>query len=150
MIGTLVLAFRPVVPSVLFCYAAMWILDAGNNIVVSSNSLLFWGIATLMVLLINMAQPSAYRSTSGLAYVVVGALVGAIVGLLISHAGIIIGAAVGASMGLVAYCRTPQGRVIPFPSREFVGILAAIGLPLIVTMSIFATVLEKLLTNYIR
>ncbi|MBR5331743.1 MAG: DUF456 domain-containing protein [Muribaculaceae bacterium] len=150
IIGALVLAFRPVIPSVLLCYAAMWILDASNNIVVSSNSLMFWGMATLMVLLINMAQPAIRRNESGRGYVAVGTLAGAVVGMLMSHAGIIIGAALGASMGLVAYCCTPEGQVIQFPSREFVKRLASMGLPMIVAMSIFATILEKLLTNYIR
>ena len=150
MAGALVLAFRPVIPSVLFCYAAMWILDAGDIVVVSSNSLMFWGMATLMVLLINMAQSANRRIVSGQGYVAIGTLAGAVVGMLMSHAGIILGAAIGASMGLVAYCRTPEGRVVQFPSREFVKRLASIGLPMIVAMSIFATILEKLLTNYIR
>lgn len=149
MIGALVLAFRPIVPSVLPCYAAMWVLDYGNIIVVGNNSLLFWAAVSLMVLMINMAQSSMHRTYSGLAYVVVGTLVGAILGLLMSHAGIIIGAAIGAFMGLVAYCRTPMGHEIPFPSRDFVQHLAAMGLPSIVTMSIFATILEKLLKFYV-
>ena len=148
MVGAVFFTFRPIIPSVLLSYAAMWVLSSNNHIFISSHNLLFWDIATMFVLLITMAQSPSNHNTHELGYIGVGTLSGSLVGMVVSHAGIIIGAAIGAFMGLLAFCRTPNGKNISFPSRVFISQLASKGLPTIVTMSIFATILEKLLTSY--
>lgn len=146
LIGAIVTAYRPWVPSVILSYVAMWVLNYGKHIYIGSNTLLFWGIATMMVLLIRMGQQHDKPDSNGMGYIATGALVGCVVGMLMSHAGIILGSALGAAMGLMAYCRTPNGHTLRFPSKEWIMQLAAKGLPIIVSMSIIGTTLNELLT----
>lgn len=145
--GALYLCYRPLIPAAIIGYGAMWVLSYGNHITLSKDVLMFWGAATMIILVINSSQAQDADNAKGAGYIASGALVGCIVGMLTTHAGIILGAAIGAILGFVAYCRTPQGLTNKFTVKEFIGQLAAKGLPTIVTLSIIGTVVDNLLIN---
>lgn len=146
LIGAIVMAYRPWVPSVILSYVAMWVLNYGKHIYIGNNTLLFWGIATMLVLLIRMGQTQDKPDTKGIGYITTGTLVGCIVGMLMSDTGIILGSVIGAFMGLLAFCRTPNGKELHFPSKEWIMQLASKGLPIIVSMCIIGTILNDLLS----
>ncbi|MCI9286131.1 MAG: hypothetical protein HFJ91_10190 [Muribaculaceae bacterium] len=106
----------------------------------SVASYVFWGVAMVIVIALGfMLPPGVARSRKGLPYIAGGALAGMAVGLTFSHAALVAGAFIGAVLGGVAYARTPQGKVLEFPTSRFLNYLCAKGLPAVVTMSIAGT-----------
>ncbi|MBE6318465.1 MAG: DUF456 family protein [Bacteroidales bacterium] len=149
MIGCVFVSFYPIAPAALLSYVAMWILDANNIIFISKNTLLFWAIATLIVLLnfymTNVVQNQPHKATKGLSYIIIGALAGCFTGMTISASGITIGTSIGAIMGSVIYCRTPQGKATKLMSFNHIMYLADKGLPTIVAISILGIIINNLL-----
>lgn len=147
MASALFFCYRPLIPASLLSYVAMWILGYSEYATFSKDTLIFWGMATIIVLIINSSQAHNTSNSNGTGYITSGSFVGCIVGMLTSHAGIILGAALGAIAGFVAYCHTPKGSAIKLPSKEFISQLAAKGLPTVVTMSTIGTTLDSLLNT---
>lgn len=118
-------------------YLALWPLYYLPEFAIPDGIMTFWGIATLIALVINYMLPfQVATSRVGMPYIAGGALCGTLVGLIVSsQAALICGAAVGALCGAVAYSRTPRGRQLDFPSTPFFNYLLAKGLPLVVVMS---------------
>lgn len=108
------------------------------------TTLLFWGVAALLVLALNvMLPPRVAKARTGMGYIAGGALVGLVTGFLIAPSWIVLGCILGAVLGSVAYSMTPAGRILEFPSSKFIQYLCAKGLPVVVTLSIAAfSVLE--------
>lgn len=106
----------------------------------SATSLIFWGVAAVIVLVIQYLLPrNVARSRLGIGYIAGAALAGAFVGMVMSHGWMIVGAAVGAILGGIAFSRTPDGAGMEFPSSKFLNYLCAKGLPAVVVMSIAGT-----------
>lgn len=119
----------------LVAFGALCVLFLQPVSAVSVGTLLFWGIASLIATAICVLLPGdVQRSRMGVAYLLVGTVAGAFVGLIISTAGMIVGAVLGAVCAAVAYSRTPAGRTIDFPSAKFFNYLCAKGLPIVVTV----------------
>lgn len=113
---------------------------------VSYGPLLFWGVASAIVIAINFMLPRAVTtSRKGTGYIVGAVVAGTFTGMIVSHAWMIVGAAVGAVLGGIAYSRTPEGGVLGFPGSRFFNYLCAKGLPAIVTASIAGTTVEWLI-----
>ncbi len=109
----------------------------------------FWGAATIIVLAIVYMLPTAVTASRlGVGYIVGGVIVGAAVGLIVSHAWLIVGSVVGGILGGVAYSRTPRGSEMGFPSPRFFNYLCAKGLPAVVTVCIVGTAIELLLSYF--
>lgn len=143
------LAFKPLFPASLAAYCALWAFQLSGYLQLPSSTIIFWSLATLIVLGLDRLLPATVTRTSyGRGYIVIGVLAGMIVGMLLSGAGIIVGAAIGAFLGALAYSRTPAGRIIPFPSSAFMRFLAARGLPAIVTFSMIGLIMRDLLIIY--
>lgn len=116
-------------------------LPSGDTVM----SLIFWGIASAIAVGINYMLPRRIGSSrAGLGYMAGGALVGAIVGLAVSHAWMIVGSVAGAILGGVAWAKTPSGRQAEFPSSRFLNYLCAKGLPAVVNMCLLGTAVELL------
>lgn len=112
---------------------------------ISMWTYIFWGIAAIIVTTLNfMLPPHISSSRLGLGYIATAALAGTLVGLVVSHAG----AVVGAILGGVAYSKTPQGKLLEFPSSKFLNYLCAKGLPVIITMCISGTVISILVLAF--
>lgn len=116
---------------------------------ISMWTYIFWGIAAIIVTTLNfMLPPHISSSRLGLSYIATAALAGTLVGLVVSHAGMVLGAVVGAILGGVAYSKTPQGKLLEFPSSKFLNYLCAKGLPVIITMCISGTVISILVLAF--
>lgn len=108
--AAIILAYRPVVPAAVVAYAALWSLRQSGFVNLSAGAMLYWGIAVIIVLLLDHLQPDTAHGRGGLAYICTGILAGVVLGFTIAaQAGTIIGAAAGAVIGAVAYRRTPSG-----------------------------------------
>lgn len=129
-------------PAALLSYAGLvtaWFAGAGRGLELSSESLIFWGVATLIVLGLQVLNASeAHYSRASVLYCVCGAIVGGVLGIAIkpTPAAIILGAVAGAFLGAVAFTRTPQGIILREGRKSFVDYLCAIGLPAVVTSSL--------------
>lgn len=155
MIAVTALAvFMPRIPASLFSYCAMWMALAGGVAFFSAETMVFWGVATILTLGINWMLPRhIWRSTVGLPFMAVGGLAGMAVGglagmavgaVLNTMAAIILGTALGCLFGAVAFANTGAGRaVMTFPSKPFFNYLAAKGLPIVVALSMAGAVLVQ-------
>lgn len=114
---------------------------------IGGSTLLFWGIAAAICVMLDVLLPTAVaRSRKGMYHIGGGSLAGAVAGMCVNTAaGIIVGAAFGAFFGAVAYSSTTSGKLMHFPSAKFFNYLAAKGLPLTVVMSMTGLVLLQLL-----
>ncbi len=149
MCGAIVMAFRPYFPGSLLAYAGLWAFHLSGLMPITMRELLFWGVATLLVIGADTLLPrKSTRSLPGRGYVAVGTLAGMVVGMLMDSAGIILGGAIGAFLGAIAFSRTPQGRSLEFPSATFARFLCSRGLPAVVTFSQVGLILYYALTGY--
>lgn len=146
LLGIAVL-FVPRVPAVLLSYASLVAAHIGGAFYVSSKVLVFWGVATAIVLGIRMIQHDGEKRYAGLAYVSGGAIVGVILGYLVAAmvAGFIIGGAIGAFFGAIAYMRLYDSPRYPVGSRQFVDFLCARGLPAVIATTMSAISLACIL-----
>lgn len=144
----LFLTLRPFVPSTFIAYLSLWMVKWSGVVAVPEVMLIFWGIATLLTLVINNSLPrQASKSFAGAAYISGGSLAGMLVGLISSYQLMIIGAAVGALFGAMAYSRTPQGNTIKKPASRFIQYVAAKGLPTVITISLIGIVIQLLILS---
>lgn len=136
MCGAIAMVFRPLFPGSLLAYAGLWAFHLSGYFPVTMHELMFWGVATVLVICADRLLPRGNTlSMSGRGYVGVGTMAGMIVGMLMASAGIILGAVIGTFLGAMAYSRTPQGRGLEFPSAIFVRFLCSRGLPAVITLS---------------
>lgn len=144
MSAAAVLAFRNTTASVVAAYCGLWAASSSHYAFVPSNTLLFWSLAVLVVVGINMARNGSQPvfPKTGRRYIVGGALLGMIVGMLMGQAGMIVGSAVGACLGGVAFTRMIAGR--PF-ARQVWRAVVAIGLPSVVAMVMMGITLVGLI-----
>lgn len=134
-------SFVPRFPACVLAFSSLLMLHYSGNESIASSTLIYWALATAIVLGLDYLQPRALMATNrGHAYVVGGAIVGTLLGFLISatSGAIILGAAVGAFLGTTAYMRTPKGPHFNIASDEFIQYLCAKGLPAVVTSSMAA------------
>lgn len=132
-----VLAFVPKAWSAPVAWVGLWLLSLGEAVTAPWSTLLFWGVAALIAWGINIMLPKTVsNSKMGVGYIVGAALAGTLVGMLMNNAGMIIGAVAGAFCGALAFSRTPAGKPMVFPSRQFFNYLCAKGLVAVVTTCI--------------
>ncbi|MCH5222162.1 MAG: hypothetical protein J1F05_07575 [Muribaculaceae bacterium] len=137
--------FIPRMPAVVISYVALVCAHFAGTTSVDSKSLIFWGLATGIIIILRALQPEALiKTTKGHGYVALATIAGTLLGYLASHtsAAIIIGGATGAFMGAVAYMQTPTGPHLSIASTPFLQYLCAKGLPCIVatTMALISVV----------
>lgn len=132
-----VLSLLPRVPAVVASYAALVLAHFSAPEYIGTSTLVFWGIASAIVLGMEYLQPRTPGIVGG-AYVWAGAVVGTMLGFLASPsaAAVIIGSAAGAFLGSVAFMRTPRGPRFSIGSRRFVDFLCSRGLPAVVCCAI--------------
>lgn len=145
MCAATVLAFRPIVPAAVIAYVALMFMKWSGHITVGVPTLVFWGIAALLVLMIastsTAKRPGSYTPTL---YIAGATLAGTVTGLIISHAAMVAGACLGAIIGAIAYSRTPAGRQ---SSPGLPKLLGAEGLPAVVTFGITGEALSALVAQ---
>lgn len=148
-IASLVIAYIPRGWGALVAYCGLWCISFVPGLTVTTQALIFWGIAALISLGICSLLPEwVSKSRKGVGYIVTATIAGTLVGMIISSAGLIIGAVTGAFCGALAFSRTPDGKTLKFPSPEFLNYLCAKGLPAIVTACIAGLILSTLYHFY--
>ena len=125
--------------SCLLSFIAIALIYFLGNAGIPSQTLWFWGSCSLLAWGICVLLPRDVMETRfGLGYIAAGALAGTFVGILMSQAAMVIGALLGAFCGALAFSRTPSGKTMRFPSRQFLNYLCAKGLPSAVCMCVAA------------
>ncbi len=155
VIGSLLLAwatvavFFPRMMAVIPAFLGMTLLWLGDCIILPGSNILFWGAATILVVINHFLLPRAIRSTgAGVGYISGGALVGLALGLtLYNQASLIGGAVLGAFLGALAFSRTAAGRPMNFPSSKFFNYLGAKGIPAVVALSMIGISLAALIAG---
>lgn len=139
--ASLVIAFIPRSWAAVAAWGALLCFHLAFTSMISTSTLIFWAIAAALVVGIDFLRGIAGRPPRVTnAYITGGALVGAVTGAAIAPAALIPGAILGAVLGEMAWSRTPAGRALTFPSPQFWQLLAALGLPAVVVMSILGQV----------
>ena len=107
---------------------------------IGTYELVFWGIATAIILGLRWLRDGDHWRRAALAYTAGGAAVGAFLGAVVAptQSAIIAGSALGSFLGALAYMRTPSSPHVPVGSRVFVEYLAAKSLPAIIACSMVA------------
>lgn len=135
-------------PAVVWAWLGLLAAHFAGAPYISGKVLLFWGIASVIVMMLNFLQPKGLTQLrAGMAYVTTGTIAGTALGYLYAPAvaWIIIGATIGAFLGAVAFMRLPKGPKVSITSPEFLQYLCAKGLPTVVSCSQVAIVLASAL-----
>lgn len=131
-------SFAPRIPAVTAAFAGL--LCAWLDGHFDGATILFWGIATLLVLGIGFfATLEKGLTHRGNPYIVTGAIAGTLVGFVSAPtvAAVISGSAIGAVLGAIAFRSTPRGpRSLPLFAPVFINFLCAMGLRAVVACSI--------------
>ena len=148
---SLILVFIPRVPASVVGYMALWAAKLSGYTPFTTGTMIFWGVAVLIVLVNRFLLPSFVRNSSrGIGYIGVGAIVGMSVGLIMyTAASVIIGAIVGAFLGAIAYTRTSAGATLEFPTSKFFNYLGAKAIPVVITVSMSGLVFAGLITRHL-
>lgn len=151
MVASLVLVFVPRMPACILGYLAMWAAQLSGYVVFSDTALIFWGVATVIVVINNVLLPGFVRNSSqGLGYIGGGALAGMAVGLTLYRAASVVGGAIiGAVLGAVAYGRTRRGANLEFPTVKFFNYLGAKGIPAVVASSMAGLILSGFIMDFL-
>ncbi len=133
--------FVPRLPAAIVSYVALICAHFAGATYVDSKTIIFWSLATLIVLGLRFLQPeSVVMTRKGHAYVAIGAITGAILGYATTAtaSSIIIGSAIASFFGGTIYMRTPASQRYAINSPQFLEFIAAKSLPAIVTVSMCA------------
>lgn len=135
MSAAIVMAFRTSSGGAVTAYAGAWAMRASGYAPIDSTLLLFWAIAVMIVVCIDMTRRSPVGAPRRARYFIVGgAIVGTVTaGLTFHQAGAILGAAAYRGLSRQADLRR-LGRWT-----------VAIGLPAVVTMALVAISLQGIL-----
>ena len=137
MSAAIVMAFRTSSGGAVAAYAGAWAMRASGYAPIDSTLLLFWAIAVMIVVCIDMTRRSPVGAPRR-------AIVGTVTaGLTFHQAGAILGAATGAILGAAAY----RGLSRQADLRRLGRWTVAIGLPAVVTMALVAISLQGILLH---
>ena len=139
-LGGILLTFRPLFPAVIPTYCGMWLLKLSGFAAISGSTMLWWGVASAIVVgLIYLLPRDISSSRRGLGYISAGTLAGAAVGAIASTiTSIIAGAVVGALLGTLAYSRTADGRELATAGNRFVNYAMAKAMPAVINFTMTA------------
>ena len=146
---SLITMFIPKIPACIIAYMAFWAARLSNYTPFSDSTMIFWGIAVLIVTINRYLLPSYIRfSRRGLGYIGGGALVGMALGLTLYRPASVIGnSIIGAILGAIAYSRTARGKALEFPTSKFFSYLGAKGIPAVVVASMVGLILAGLIAR---
>ena len=121
----------PGLPGVPFAYAGLWLAQATDRIDFSWQFLLIWGVATIIVSVLDYVVPAwGTKRYGGTKYGVWGSTLGVFVGLFAGPWGVILGPLVGAVIGELLGGKAAQ-EALRAGWGSFVGILFGTILKLI-------------------
>lgn len=145
LLAAVIWCFIPRGWSAVCAFAGMLLLWLSGTSTLHGSQLWFWGAAAMIVLGLSVLLPTpVVYSRRGVGYLVIGTIAGLFVGVLISQAAMVLGGVAGAFCAAMAYSRTPAGKMLHFPSYNFLNFLCAKALPPVITLSIVAVTLLSL------
>lgn len=117
---------------------------------VSAASLIFWGVAAVVVLALWFMLPRhVVASRRGMPFLCTGALAGTVVGMVFNtSAGIILGAAVGIFLAALVMGRSAVGRDLEYPTKKYFNYVLAKGFPVLVTFAILGVLFVGILAPH--
>lgn len=128
-------------------YCGIVSLHASTFTTLPSWTLVFYGIATAIVIAIAVLSPKGEpdgRNTGNL-YLGLGALAGGLVGMMAGARFMMLGVLLGCLFGELAFGRTPHGQWLKFPSVNFIHYFCARGLQAVVATSMIGIAVEGFL-----
>lgn len=151
-VTSLVMIFVPRTPACIVAYLAMWAADWSHYMTFEKSTMIFWGVAVLIVAINNMLLPGFVRtSRRGLGYIAGGAIAGMFIGLsMYRPATVIAGSILGALLGGIAYSRTARGASLEFPTSKFFNYLGAKGLPAVIATSMIGMIGSGMIIWYMQ
>lgn len=145
LLAAIVLMFLSKRYAAVTAYAGL-LLTGLTAVTANLQTLVFWGVAAVIVTAICHMLPAAVATSQrGIGYIAGAALAGACVGMAAAHGWMVVGAVTGALLGGLAYGKTPAGKGLGFPSYRFLNYLCAKGLPAAVTVCMVCTATEWLM-----
>ena len=134
----------PGLPGTPLAYVGLWIAHATDRIDFTWQTLLIWGLVTLVVSILDYVVPAwGTKHYGGSKYGVWGSTIGVFVGLAFGAVGVIVGPLVGAVLGELVSGKEWQ-QAIKAGWGSFIGILTGTILKLI-CCGLMTTVLIKAL-----
>lgn len=134
----------PGLPGTPLAYVGLWIAHATDRIDFTWQTLLIWGLVTLVVSILDYVVPAwGTKHYGGTKYGVWGSTIGVFVGLAFGAVGVIVGPLVGAVLGELVSGKEWQ-QAIKAGWGSFIGILTGTILKLI-CCGLMTTVLIKAL-----
>ena len=134
----------PGLPGVPIAYAGLWIAQITERVDFTWQTLLIWGIVTVVVTVLDYVVPAwGTKHYGGTKYGVWGSTIGVFVGLAFGAVGVIVGPLVGAVLGELVSGKEWQ-QAIKAGWGSFIGILTGTILKLI-CCGLMTTVLIKAL-----
>lgn len=133
-VGAVAALYQPRFPAALVAYAALTCANFAHAPYITSGVLIFWAVATALVIGIRVLQPALSTVSNGNGYVATGAIAGTLLGYVMSPtaASMIVCSAAGAFFGAVAYMSTPKSPRLNVATSLFLSYLCAKGLPAVV------------------
>jgi uncharacterized protein YqgC (DUF456 family) len=149
LLGGIFFAIKPLAPNALIGFAGICLLHWSKYINVSTSAFIFWGIASVLVLLVDFLRndDAASASMTGNIYATVGAVGGMLLGMALGAAFMVLGVIVGALVGVFAFSKTPNGAGLKFPTSTFIHYFCAVGFPVIVTVAMAGLAVEGFIVN---
>ena len=150
LVGAVVLVLKPRWVAAVPAWVGMMLLYWGdflNSTTMPGWKLALWTLATLIVVMLKFYQPSGEpdgRNTGNL-YIGLGAMMGALVGIVLGSSFVVLATILGALLGMMAYSRTPHGKWIKFGNSIFIQYFCARCLPAIVAVSMIGMCAEAIL-----
>lgn len=148
--ASLFLLVRPYLPGAILAYVGMWVFNQSYLVTFSARFFISWGIITAITVGLDLLQgKKPWQPVDATIYMLVGAIIGWLLGLLIGEYWLIPGCALGTLMATYAYSRTPAGKNILFSSSTLIQYFCEYGLRVIVTVIMVGYVIGSLLSRYI-
>lgn len=144
---SLVMMFVPRTPACVVGYMAMWAAQLSGYMTFTTGTLIFWGVAVLIVVINRFLLPAFVRNSRvGVGFIAGGAIAGMAVGLTMYRPATLIGGSIlGAVLGAIAYARTGRGAALQFPTTKFFNYLGAKGIPAVIAASMSGMIISGLI-----
>lgn len=118
-------------------YIGLVLLHVSTYIYLPTRTFVFWGICTLIVLMLCRMLPKGEpegRKSGGL-LIGVSSLAGCLLGILVGARVMVLGVIVGAVVGTIAYGRSPEGGWIMSSHKTALSYFCSQALPIVVAVS---------------
>lgn len=134
---------RPRVPAALLVYLSMLTLHASTYIYVRSTYLVFWAVASSLVLLLWYYNPKGEPDGNPWSnlYIGLSALAACVMGIAIDARLMTLFTVIGGLLGQWFYSRTPRGRWQKFPQPAFFQYFCVKTLPALIATAMLGVVI---------